>query len=447
MCFLTEPNRKPVPAGGIGAAVAAATERARSSLLRNHGGGHAPVSNLELFFDLVYVFAITQLSHFIGHHFGWIGVIEGLILFLAVWWVWIFTAWVTNWANPDRVPIRVLLLTLMFFSLVLAIALPGAFADQAKLFACCYIALQLGRTLAMVVIFRNEGRGPQLNMVRIAIYFATSAPFWLAGAWLGGGAQIGLWLAALAIECIGPLAMFKVPGLSQSTTQDWNISGSHMAERCALFIIIALGEGIVVSAATFSEGPADAGRIAALVTAFTGSALVWWLYFDIGAERGAQLISGHEQAGRIARNAYTYLHMPIVLGIVIFAVGDALLLEDWSGIAGRPLILTQLGGAVLFLAGLAYFKRYSTKTNNLPFSHGLAIMLNLVLALVAWFRPMPALLYAELCVVILLIAAVWEWGSYHGGWMERMEARGWKLGGVLRQRTNARRERLGIPID
>ncbi|MDE2437442.1 MAG: low temperature requirement protein A [Sphingomonadales bacterium] len=417
-------------------------------MLRNHGGGHAPVSNLELFFDLVYVFAVTQLSHFIGHHPGWLGFLQGVILFLGVWWVWIYTVWVTNWANPDRLPIRLLILALMFLSLIMAIAMPEAFAGKALLFAGCYIALQLGRSVVMAIVLRHEAQSRLRNMARISCYFIASAPLWLAGAWLGGVAQIALWLAALAIEYAGPLTMFATPVLGRSTTGDWDISGSHMAERCSLFIIIALGEGIVVSGAAMLDGVLSADRYAALFIAFAGSAVVWWLYFDIGAERGARLISGHEQAGRIARNAYTYLHMPIVLGIVIFAVGDSLLMENWTGKAEHPLILTQLGGAVLFLVGLAYFKRYSTTNHNFPFSHGLAIALNLVLALIGSTFPVPALLYAELCVAILLVTAVWEWGSYHGGWMERMEARGWKFGNTLRSRyetRQAQRERQHSP--
>lgn len=440
---MTEPTARPAPQGGIGAAVAAANERARNSLLRNHGGGHAPVSYLELFFDLVYVFAITQLSHFIGHHPGLIGFLEGVILFLAVWWVWIFTAWVTNWTNPDRLPIRILILVLMLISLIMAIALPDAFSGMALPFAASYIALQLGRSIVMVILFRQEDASRMRNMVRIAIYFAAAAPFWIGGALVGGGPQVVLWLVALAIEYCGPLSMFQTPFLGRSANSDWDISGSHMAERCALFIIIALGEGIVVSGATFAEGPMEPGRIAALVTAFAGSALVWWLYFDIGADRGARLISGHEQAGRLARNAYTYMHMPIVLGIVIFAVGDALLLEHWSGPADHALILTQLGGMVLFLGGLAMFKRFSNTLNNLPLSHGVAILLTAILALLGWAWPISALLYTQLCVVILLIAVIWEWTSYHGGWLERMEARGWRMAESMRRRYDARLARRG----
>lgn len=412
-------------------------------MLRNHGGGHAPVSNLELFFDLVYVFAITQISQFLHIKLSWTGLIQGTLLFIAVWWAWIYTTWVANWANPDRLPVRILLLTLMLLSLAMAVAMPRAFEDRALIFAGSYLALQIGRTLCMAWFFHGENNGNALNMVRIAVWFAYSAPLWLAGAWLGGGAQLGCWGLALAIEYAGPLAFFRVPGLGRSSLANWNISGSHMAERCALFIIIALGEGIVVTGATFvglsvEGGAMESGRVAGFIAAFLGSALMWWLYFDLGAERGARMITGHEQAGRVARNAYTYLHMPIVLGIVLCAVGDAFLMDDWDKPASHALVLVQCGGALVFLGGMGLFKRSTSALGNLPLSHGVAMILYTALGIRSWLVPVQTLELACWGVGILFVTAVWEWVSYHGGWIERMEARGWPLATSLRRRTDAR---------
>jgi len=433
------------PAGGIGAAVAAANQRARRSFLRNHGGGHAPVSYLELFFDLVFVFAITQLSHSLHHHLTWHGLAESSVLFLAVWWGWIYTAWVSNWADPDRLPVRLLLLGVMLASLVMAVAIPTAFAGTGMLFAGSYVALQLGRSLAATLIFRQEGPARMRNMARIAAWFVASAPLWIGGALTGdANLRLLLWLAALAIEYAGPMTMFHTPGLGRSAGSDWDISGSHMAERCALFIIIALGEGIVVTGASVADAPWGAGLALALAIAFAGSALMWWLYFDLGAQRGAQLISGHEQAGRVARNAYTYLHMPIVLGVVIVAVGDALLLEHWHETASHELVLIQTGGTVLFLAGLGLFKRFANTIRNFPLSHMVAIALFLALGLRAWLAPMGALSFTAFGVAILLGAAVWEWVSYHGGWMERMERLGLPYPRRVRERFERRRQERGL---
>ncbi|MGH6786494.1 MAG: low temperature requirement protein A [Novosphingobium sp.] len=440
------------PRPGIGAAVAAANERARKSLLRNHGGGHAPVSNLELFFDLVYVFAITQVSHFIHHHLGLLGLFEGLLLFLAVWWAWIYTTWVANWANPDRMPIRLLLLGVMLLSLAMAVALPKAFEGKALAFAASYVVLQLGRSALTALAFKLEGAPNARNMARIAIWFVFSAPFWFGGALLGGAAQLALWSLALAIEFAGPFALFRVPGLGHSRLSDWDISGSHMAERCALFIIIALGEGIIVTGSAFASLAMEPGLIAAFVIAFLGSVLMWWLYFDIGMVRGARMIAGHAQVGRLARNAYTYLHMPIVLGIIVVAVGDALLLEQWGGPVSTAFVAAQVGGALLFIFGVGMFKRFASAFGNFPFSHLIAAVQFALLGLWGLALRPQSTTFALMLVVVLFVTSLWEWVSYHGGWVERMEARGWRLGIWLQARTEQRRaarlaRESGQPVD
>jgi low temperature requirement protein LtrA len=256
-----------------------------------------------------------------------------------------------------------------------------------------------------------------------------------------GSAQLVCWGAALLIEYAGPFALFQVPGLGRSQLSDWNISGSHMAERCGLFIIIALGEGIVVTGASLAGLSMEPGRIAAFVIAFLGSALMWWLYFDLGMERGARHITGHAQAGRVARNAYTYVHMPIVLGIIISAVGDAALLEHWNEPASASLVLFLCGGSLLFLIGVGLFKRFSNSFGNFPFSHLVAVLLLVALGLVGLITAPQGAGFAAAGVAILFVTAVWEWVSYHGGWIERMEARGWRLGIRLREHNQARAQR------
>ncbi|HEX4847065.1 MAG TPA: low temperature requirement protein A, partial [Novosphingobium sp.] len=241
------------PRGGIGAAFARAEKTARRSMLRNHGGGHAQVSFLELFFDLVFVFAITQLSHFLKDNLTWLGFAQSLVLFLAVWWAWMYTTWATNWANPERFEVRVTLLVLMALSLVMAVAMPYAFGKYAWLFALCYCAMQIGRTVFMAVILRGANPGNSRNMVRIALWFCASALLWGAGALRGEEERLVWWTLAVGLEYLGPIALFRTPGLGHSQPSDWDISGSHMAERCGLFIIIALGEGIIITGASFAK--------------------------------------------------------------------------------------------------------------------------------------------------------------------------------------------------
>lgn len=399
------------------------------SLLRNHGGGHAPVSYLELFFDLVYVFAITQVSHFLLMHPGWSGLIEGVILFLAVWWAWVYTTWVANWADPERVPVRFVLLVVMFASMIMAVAMPKAFGhgrdDMGLVFAASYCGLQILRTAFMVWAMGRDDRAAGINMVRILCWFVVSACLWFAGALNHDiGQRIGLWGAALALEYLGPSVGYRVPGLGRSQPSEWRISGAHMAERCALSMIIALGEGIIVTGASFAALPMMPERIVSFLLAFLGSVLMWWIYFDRGAARGADHIEHHAEPGRIARNAFTYLHMPIVAGVVITAVADALVLQAPQGPTPVRLMLFQSVGLLVYLVGVGTFKRFSSARGNFPISHGAGVLM--VVALAGWTgaRQPSALAFVALSVAILAMVALWEWVSFHGGWQERFGQRG-----------------------
>lgn len=399
----------------------------RRSVLRHHHGGHAPVSNLELFFDLVYVFAITQISLFARLHIAasptpLVGLAQALVLFFAVWWAWIYTSWATNWADPDAVPVRLMMLAAMLASLVMAAVLPRAFDDthHAAGFALAYCTIQIGRTLFMVWAMAGERPAGSRNMARITLWFVAAAPLWLAGAAAPGAARVSLWATALAIEYAGPFAGFRVPLLGRSTTADWDISGSHMAERASLFVLIALGEGIVVTGSAFADGAPSMPRAAALVASFAGSVLMWWVYFDMGATRGARHIATSSDAGRVARNAYTYLHLPIAAGVVATAVADALLMAAPMGAAAPGQIAASGGGLVLFVGGIGVFKRYSSPRGNLPLSHGVGLLLLGALIATALLRPVPALGFAAIGAAVLLVVAVWEWGSFHGGWRERL---------------------------
>jgi low temperature requirement protein LtrA len=393
-------------------------------LLRDHHGGHAQVSNLELFFDLVYAFAITQIAGFVRAHLTLEGVIEGIVLFLAIWWVWMYTAWATNWANPDTVPVRLMIVVAMLASLVLAAVLPRAFEDahHAGAFALTYCVIQIGRTLFMAWAMAAERPAGARNMVRIALWFVASTPLWLAGALLDNPwLHIALWAGALAIEYTGPFAFFRVPGMGRSTPDDWDISGSHMAERASQFVLIAMGEGIVETGAAFAEAVPSLARIFAFVACFAGSVLMWWIYFDTGAGRGARLIAKSADAGRIARNAYTYLHMPIIASVIAAAVADALLMAAPDAVASPALIAACGGALVVFLIAMALFKRMSSPLGNIPLSH--IVGLGLLTALIAAARVFgwPGTVFTGLCGGALLVVAVWEWGSLHGGWQERLK--------------------------
>ena len=377
----------------------------------------------------MFVFAVTQLSHYLVEHLSWEGLARAVVLFLALWWAWIYTTWAANWIDPDRVRVRVMLLAVMLASMVMAVALPKAFSSTPLLFAGAYLTIQIGRTAFTALIMRRKDPGNAMNMVRVTAWFCASAPLWIFGALeRDPDVRLLLWLAALAIEYAGPALFFRTPFLGSSRTADWAVSGSHMAERCALFIIIALGEGIIVTGTTFVKLEPDAAHIAAFLIAFAGSVLMWWVYFDIGAVRGAEHIEHHAEPGRVARNAFTYLHMPIVAGIVLTAVADELILAHPLGPVPQAVIVTQCGGLIVFLVGAGLFKRPTSRLKNFPLSHGVGIGLLLAQGLWGWFVLPETLAFGAVSIAVLVAVTAWEWVSFHGGWRERFSlmARRWR---------------------
>ena len=378
------------------------------------------VSAMELFFDLVFVFAVTQLSHYLLGHHTIAGALQTLVMFLAVWWAWVYTAWATNWLDPDRPPVRLKLTTVMLFSLVLSSAIPGAFGDYGLHFACAYVAIQIGRTAYTAWAKGEWEHGSSKNLTRATVYFIISAPLWI-----GGGLnedpthRLAWWAAALAVDYAGPLLFFVVPGLGRSTPEEWNISGAHMAERCALFIIISLGEGILVTGATFAQLEPRWPAILAFLSAFLASVAMWWIYFDVGARRGSELIEHDRTPGLIGRAAYTYGHVPIVAGIIVLAVADEEVLVHPRGHSDPFLIASLLGGAFLFIGGTMVFKRLTSGQVWWPLSHLVGLGLFALYGLWALAgHPEPLLLHG-MATALFVVIAVWEWGSFHGGWVER----------------------------
>jgi low temperature requirement protein LtrA len=329
--------------------------RATSMLRVREPGEHSPVTTFELFFDLVFVFAVTQLSHTLAGHLDGEGLFHTTLMTLAVWWVWVYTTWATNWCDPNHLGVRIALIGIMFGSLVMAAAIPHAFNSRGLAFALPLLLIQVLRTGFVVYATRQD---PVLkrNFERIVIWLAIAACFWFGGALVEGSARAAFWVIALAIEYAGPPAAFWVPGMGRSATSDWTIEGSHFAERCGLFVIIALGESLLITGATFSHLEWTAATTTAMVAAFLTAVAMWWLYFDVVADAGAELIAHSDDPGRIARLAYTYVHIPIVAGIILTAVGDELVLAHPRGDTELSTALTVVGGPAVFLAGYVLFK-------------------------------------------------------------------------------------------
>ena len=330
--------------------------------------------------------------------------------------MWIYTSWVANWLNPDRANVRLMLILLMLAGLALSSAIPYAFGKNGWLFAAAYCSMQLGRSLYVVWASWGIHDGRARNFARIAFWSLLTLPLWIAGCFADAEVRMLCWAAALAIEYAGPFAFFATPGLGRSNAADWDIAGAHMAERCALFIIIALGEGVLVTGATFATLPQDALHWTAFATCFLGSAALWWLYFDTGAVRGSKLIEASGDAGLLARNAYTYWHIPIVAGLVVSAVADEMLLAHPKGHIEPAYLAVAVGGALLFLVGNMGFKRATNDRPLPPFSHMLGCALLLAIGAAAWFGHWQPLTLGMGIFGALLFTAIWEWGSLNGGW-------------------------------
>lgn len=327
-----------------------------AGLLRAAGIRHQRVIFSELFFDLVYAFAVTQIVLTLINDPTLRGAFESGLLLLAVWWTWIGTVWVTNWADPDKRPVRLLLFTLMGLSLAMSAVLPESFDAHGAIFAVLYVAMAIGRFAFLTIVCRDQ---PALrrNFQRVIFWFMGSGVFWIAGGFANGTTREALWVVAICLDYFGPVVGFVTPRLGRSTTSDWPISGGYFAERCALFIIIVLGESIVDTGSAFSSLDIGILELSAMIIAFAGSVGIWWIYFDRSAEQGGRLIEESDDPGRLARSIYTYWHLPMIAGIMLFAAGNQLTISDPRGETTLATALVTLGGPALFLWGHFMFHR------------------------------------------------------------------------------------------
>ena len=220
--------------------------------------------------------------------------------------------------------------------------------------------------------------------------------------------RLAWWTAAIAIEFIGPFAYYRVPGMGASTTTDWDVDPHHMAERCGLFVIIALGESLLITGATFAGLAWETPQLLAFIAAFVGTVAMWWLYFDTGSGRAIHHFEHAADRGRVARLAYTYLHIPIVAGIILCAVADELVLvhPDHASNAG---IATILGGPFLYLLGNGLFKWATNQRRLPPISHLVGMGLLLALSPFAFGHAFSALALGGLTSGTLVLVALWEW--------------------------------------
>ncbi|CAM3613709.1 low temperature requirement protein A [Nocardiopsis gilva] len=319
-------------------------------VLRPRKKGEVPeVGAIELFFDLVYVFTVVQISHFLLGHLTLIGIAQSAVLFLAVWWGWNYTAWAMNWINPQSVAVRLLTALLMLCGLGMAIALPHAFTDEGPLFALSYVVLQLVRSSFMVWACR--GSVLSRNYAHLLSWSAVASVVWVIGAFAPEEMRLPLWVLALLIDYAAPLLNFYIPGRGGTPMSTWPLHREHLAERNRLVFIIALGESILIMGFTLEEVELTAPVVMATLLGFAGLVLLWWNYFGLRIEEEVEQDPEGERQTAIARSAFAYAHAVMIAGAIVVAVSIEQVTFHPTGHTETPVAWCLVGGPILYLLG------------------------------------------------------------------------------------------------
>ena len=376
-----------------------------SWIQRRWASGAGRATTLELFYDLVFVFAITQVSHLLLNHLTWAGVGQSLLVLLVVWWSWNYTTWVTNELDPETILVRLLMIALMLASLLMAVAIPQAFGDRALLFVGSYVAIQVGRHSFLTFAAAEPGTIERVRAGRILIWFVASGVFWLAGAFVEGPARVAFWLVALALDYGAPLVTFRIPGLSRVAPEAWSVGTEHFTERFGLFIILALGESIVITGATTSELVLDTPRVVAFGMAFLATAALWWLYFSAVARIAQRHLELSENRTVLARDAYTYLHVVIVAGVIVSAVGDELVIAHPTEVLPGFEVTAVVAGPAIYLLAHSLFRLRMAGSVSWRRLGGALVCL--VVGLIGAF--VPALVVGALLIAVLVAVIASEY--------------------------------------
>ena len=380
------------------------------TLLRNRDIKAAPVSTSELLFDLIYVFAVTQLSHFLLHNLSWMGFLQETVLWFAVWLVWQHTVWVTNWFDPDKRSIRLMLFCLMIVGLVMTSAIPEAYTERGVIFALAYVAMLLGRPIFVLCIL---GKHPlRRNYHRILAWALASALFWILGALREAEWRLIWWAVAVACDYFPPLFRFRFPFLGHSDpSEEWTVDGHHLAERCQLFVIIAFGETILMSGASLSALETWAPTtIAAALISFSGSLAMWWVYFDVSSEAGSRKIHKSDNPGWLGLK-YHAVHVLLVGALIVCAVGDELVVNEPGARVQAEGIFTIMGGPALYLAANMIYKKIIS--SRFPKSHCLGIIM--LSALAALSGHMSMLTANALTCLVFFLVILWDFLASKNG--------------------------------
>ncbi len=354
------------------------------------------VTPLELFFDLVFVLALTQCTTLIAHDPTWGGMLKGLLVLGMLWWSWVGYAWLTSVVDPEEGAVRLVIFVAMAAFLVSALCVPGAFGADALLFACAYAVVRIAHIVLFMLASRDD-EALRRSVLGLAGSTAVGAGLLFVAAATSGGVRVGLWGLALLLDAGGPL-LFGQDG--------WKLVPGHFAERHGLIVIIALGESIV-AIGVGAKASIDASVVVAGLLGVAVGAALWWVYFDVTAivagRRLAKAKEGHERNG-IARDSYSYLHFPMVAGIALIAVGLKVTLAHVDSSLKIVPATALLGGAALYLLAHVAFRLRNMHTLSVRRLVCAAVLL----ALLPAGASLPALWTLGILAALLAALIVYE---------------------------------------
>ena len=359
----------------------------------------ARVSPLELFFDLVFVLALTQCTALMADVPSPEGIAQALLVLSALWWSWVGFAWLTSAVDPEAAVVRVVVFVAMAAFLVAALCVPGAFGEAALAFAVSYAVVRAAH-ITLFVLGSREDPALRRSVLSLSASTVLGTGLLLVAAATDDGTQAALWVVALLVDCGGPL-LFGAEG--------WRLVAEHFSERHGLIVIIALGESVVAIGAGVApgEGGAIAGEVllAGAVSVVLVVAL-WWLYFDVVALAAAKRLERAEgtERNRIARDSYSYLHLPMIAGIVLIALGLKKTLGDVASPLAEVPAAALLGGTALYLLAHVAFRLRNVRT----LSRQRLVVAVLLLALVPVAQGVSALTAVAAVTALLVALIVYE---------------------------------------
>lgn len=376
---------------------------ARSSRVLRSARTPARVTLLELFFDLVYVVALALISHDLAENLTWTQGARTTVLLAAVWWTWVLTTLLTELYDPAHPEIKALILTVMFGVLLMTTAIPQAFDDRGLIFAIAYIAIHLGRAPFVIPALRHQQQLRQ-RPIRTTVWFAVSAVPWIIGATVAGDARLALWTLALAIDFLGLLLAYPVPGLGIIPPAHRSVTAEHLSERYQQFVMIALGDAILVIGMAYSTHHAEPEMAASLVVAFITTLLLWQIYVHKAGELLPASIKAARFPGRFLKSA-PFTHLLMVAGVVVTAAGFNLVTHTLPARTPPSWAVVILGGPALFLLGRACFE-WEVFTRVSPSRPGGILALLTAAPAVLFVPPIVASLAAALVLAGVALADV-----------------------------------------